>query len=130
MFSALRLVGIVVVLVGAVQLTRAALHGVGETEREYDQLREAEEGLAWLAERDHELRNGIAGLAGAAGALSDGPAEHDQAELRSAVSAEIARLAALLRGPVAGGPVGATAEAATDEPAPSPDRQGTTRNEP
>ena len=115
MFSALHLVGIVVVLVSAVQLTRAALHGVGETEREYDeQLRETEEGLAWLAERDHKLRNGIVGLAGAAGALSDGPAEHDQVELRSAVSAEIARLAALLRGPVAGGPVGATAEAATD----------------
>jgi two-component system OmpR family sensor kinase len=57
-----------------------------------------------VAERDHEARNVVAGLAGAAN-LIDFPRPNDEAEvLRAAMTAELARLEALLGGSTAAGP--------------------------
>ncbi len=105
-FSGLRLLALAIVVLTAVQITRRALHDLGETQREHEeQLLEAEVGLARLAERDHELRNGIAGLAGATGLLRGSLDTEEERALRASVAAELARLDALLdrRGAVAAG---------------------------
>ena len=50
------------------------------------------------AERDHELRNGLAGLAGITHLLSDDTGSPDHERLRHAVLAELGRLHAILDG--------------------------------
>jgi two-component system, OmpR family, sensor kinase len=104
-FGGLRLVGLVIVLVALAQLTLLAVRSV-----ESAQWRQQEElAIAALhmgraqeaaAERDHELRNGLAGLAGITHLLSDdtGSPHHDR--LKHAVLAELGRLHALLDGGV------------------------------
>jgi two-component system, OmpR family, sensor kinase len=95
-FGTVRLLGVVLVLVGMVQLTYVMLRAVDD--RHYDheeQLRLAQLNLERFAERDHELRNGLAGLAGATHALAGSPVEEKDA-LRTAVASELARLGALL----------------------------------
>jgi two-component system, OmpR family, sensor kinase len=95
-FSALRFFGVLLLMVGTFQLTRRSLWQVNWTQSEQQEdLRLAEIRLQQIAERDHELRNGLAGLAGAAHLLS---ARADEAPtLHRAVAAELGRLEAMLR---------------------------------
>jgi two-component system OmpR family sensor kinase len=109
-FAALRLLGLVIVLVGVVSLWRSVLVEVrDDQECQAAQLEGAVERLrraaASGARRDHELRNGITGLAGISALLSS----EDEASrtLRSAVLAEIRRLDRMVEaGP--SGPIGCT----------------------
>jgi len=101
-FSALRLLSMVFALVGLIQVTYAMLRSVHERQSEHqEQLRLAQLNLDRVAERDHELRNGLAGLAGVTDALVGVPVG-EKDELRSAVAAELARLGALLGGAAQG----------------------------
>lgn len=96
-FSCLRLTALLIVLLGTVQFAVRSLRGIGAEREQRDlELRAAEEGLARLAERDHELRNGIAGLAGATGLLRGSLDEAEEAALTAAVAAELSRLDVLL----------------------------------
>jgi two-component system, OmpR family, sensor kinase len=91
--SVVRLVGQLLVALGLSQLALHALVTVDQ--RQSKQQRElllARRGLRKAAEQDHELRNGLAGLAGAAGVLVTRP----DADLRAAMASELARLNALL----------------------------------
>ncbi len=74
-FATLRLVGLVIVLVALVQLTQLALRSVETAQwRQQEELAAAalhmERAQEAAAERDHELRNGLAGLAGITHLLS------------------------------------------------------------
>jgi two-component system OmpR family sensor kinase len=124
LFGALRLVGLVVVLIGAAQLVRRALGALRDQQWEQQE----ELGAAALhmqrasdlaAERDHELRNGLAGLAGIAHLLSsEADTEHHE-QLRGAVLAELGRLHTLLGRPADGvedGAVGSAPEHYLVEP--------------
>jgi two-component system OmpR family sensor kinase len=97
--TGLRLAAIPLVLYGAVRLARQAL---GSLEDQHDSLEEelrlAETRLARSAERDHELRNGLAGLAGATTLLGGGCP--DPARLGTVVASELDRLDELLQAPV------------------------------
>jgi two-component system OmpR family sensor kinase len=102
-FAALRLVGLAIVLVALAQRVRAALHQLRADQwHQQEELAAAalhvERAGELAAERDHELRNGLAGLAGIThllGADSGGP-EHER--IRQAVLAELGRLHAILDG--------------------------------
>lgn len=95
-FSALRLFGVLLLMVGSIQLTRRSLQQVNRTQSEQqEELRLAEIRLKQVAERDHELRNGLAGLAGAAHVLT-GRAD-ETPTLRRAVASELVRLETMLR---------------------------------
>jgi len=97
-FATLRVLGVVFVLLGMAQLTYGVLRAVDERQSQHqEQLRLAQLSLDQVAERDHELRNGLAGLAGATDALVAVPGG-DRDALRSAVASELARLGALLGG--------------------------------
>jgi two-component system OmpR family sensor kinase len=95
---AVRLFGVLIVLLGAAELVWRTLRVLGEQRQsERSRLREAEAGLARLTERNHELRNGIAGLAGATTALDHADDQRKRDVMRCAVAAELSRLDALLR---------------------------------
>jgi len=95
-FCAVRLFGMLLLLTGTLQLAREALRRVHALESEQrEELEAARLGLQRAAERDHEVRNGLAGLAGAATIYTAAPDE--ARELRRAVASELARLDALLR---------------------------------
>jgi two-component system OmpR family sensor kinase len=104
----LQLVGAGGVLAAAVRRVRGEVSDLlNERDLQRAELREAaqhvERAAALARERDHELANGLAGLAGIA-YLLDQPVEQvsgDAAALRSAVVAELARLHALLSSPPA-----------------------------
>ncbi|PVZ04598.1 sensor histidine kinase [Actinomycetospora cinnamomea] len=96
--TGLRLAAIALVLYGALRLARQAL---GSLEDQHDSLEEelrlAETRLARAAERDHELRNGLAGLAGATTLLGDGCP--DRGRLSTVMASELDRLDELLQTP-------------------------------
>jgi len=100
-FPALRLVGLVVLLVGLLQMVGRGVRRLQEENfLQQEELAVAavymERAAAHSAERNHELRNGLAGLAGITHLLSaesDGP---DHERLRSAVLAELGRLHTIL----------------------------------
>ncbi|MDT7637950.1 MAG: two-component system, OmpR family, sensor kinase [Pseudonocardiales bacterium] len=95
-FASIRLLGVVLVLIGMSQLTYVMLRAVDDRHNDHqEQLRLAQLNLDRFAERDHELRNGLAGLAGATNALAGSPVG-EKDELRTAVASELARLDALL----------------------------------
>lgn len=95
--SCIRLLAVGIVLRAALRLGRAALERLADDQAAHEEdLRLAEIRLADTAERDHELRNGIAGLAGATSLLS---AERADTRLTSAVASELSRLDELLRAP-------------------------------
>jgi two-component system OmpR family sensor kinase len=102
-FGAVRLLGMTLVMVGLGDLAVRVLHGVAQTGlSQQEELRLARLRLRKVAEQGHEIRNGLAGLAGAAGLLVT---RVDESEvLRAAVASELARLRALL------GPTGVDAE--------------------
>jgi two-component system, OmpR family, sensor kinase len=97
LFAALRLVAVVVVLWGGVWLARRALFLLdGEQAMQEIELRHAELRLARAAARDHDLRNGLAGLAGATAVLGGGAMPGQQ--LSRVVAGELRRLEVLLEG--------------------------------
>jgi two-component system OmpR family sensor kinase len=100
-FSALRMFGLLVLLAGVASPTRRALLDVHAARNAHlAELRTARTGLQEAAERDHEVRNGLAGLAGVAALLDSGVRSKDETDvLREAVAAELARLGFLVRPP-------------------------------
>jgi two-component system, OmpR family, sensor kinase len=102
-FSALRLVGLGVVLVGLAHLVAKALADLrSESSQQQEELVVAalhmERAGELAAERDHELRNGLAGLAGITHLLSTGTGSEEHERLKHAVLAELGRLHRILDG--------------------------------
>jgi len=100
-FGGLRLVGLVVVVVGLAQMVK---EGLGRLQaRNWEQQDEISIAVLHLeraqeiaAERDHELRNGLASLAGITHLLSGSSAGGEHESLRHAVLTELDRLQALV----------------------------------
>jgi two-component system OmpR family sensor kinase len=102
-FGGLRLVGLVIVLVALAQLALLAVRSVESAQwRQQEELTTAALHMSRAqeaaAERDHELRNGLAGLAGITHLLSDDTGSPQHERLKHAVLAELGRLHALLDG--------------------------------
>ncbi|WP_028938590.1 sensor histidine kinase [Pseudonocardia spinosispora] len=90
--------GVLLVLSGVLQRMRSSMRAV-DTERE--ELELARLTARRTAERDHEVRNAVAGLAGAAHVLGGRRGADDRAEaalLASAMTSELARVTTLLEG--------------------------------
>jgi two-component system OmpR family sensor kinase len=100
-FSALRMFGLLVLLAGVAPSARRALLDVhAARDANLAELRTARRGLQEAAERDHEVRAGLAGLAGVAALLDSGVRSKDETDtLREAVAAELERLRFLVRAP-------------------------------
>jgi two-component system, OmpR family, sensor kinase len=102
-FAALRLEGLAIVLVALAQLVRTGLHQL-RADQWYQQEELAAAALHMeragelAAERDHELRNGLAGLAGITHLLGSDSGDPEHARIRRAVLAELGRLHAILDG--------------------------------
>ncbi|MEV1296007.1 HAMP domain-containing sensor histidine kinase [Pseudonocardia sp. NPDC049635] len=104
-YPSLRILGMAVVLSA---LLTMALRAVSRLQDDYDRLQETlgdatlllERAAGQAAERDHELRNGLAGLAGAAYLLAHGSDDERTGQLRDAVLAELGRLREMLENPV------------------------------
>jgi len=93
--SNLRLLGVALAFWGVVELAWRALADLGTVAAEQEEeLRLAELQLARAAERDHELRNGLAGLVGVTTVLNG--ARPDAKRLTSVVASELTRLNHLL----------------------------------
>jgi two-component system OmpR family sensor kinase len=102
-FTGLRLVGAVIVLVALAQMVARSLDAVRSQQfAQQEELTIAATHLAraqeLAAERDHELRNGLAGLAGITHLLSTGTDDAEQQRLRQAVLSELSRLHTILDG--------------------------------
>ncbi|ANY05596.1 sensor histidine kinase [Pseudonocardia sp. HH130630-07] len=104
-YPSLRILGMTVVLSAMLALV---LQAVSRLQDEYDRLQETlgdatlllERAAGQAAERDHELRNGLAGLAGAASLLAhSGTGDGRSGQLRDAVLAELGRLRTMLEDP-------------------------------
>ena len=100
-FPALRLVAMAVLLLGLLQLVQRGLRSLQE--ENFEQQEELaiaalhmERAATHTAERNHELRNGLAGLAGITHLLSAEGEGPDHERLRSAVLAELGRLHTIL----------------------------------
>ncbi len=112
--TGLHLAAIALVLYGSLRLARQALSSLEDQHDSLEEeLRLAETRLARAAERDHELRNGLAGLAGATTLLGSGCP--DPVQLSTVVASELDRLDELLQTPV-----GREAEALTSSFAVAP----------
>ena len=102
-FGGLRLLGLLIVLAALAQLTTLAVRSVESAQwRQQEELATAALHMGRAkeaaAERDHELRNGLAGLAGITHLLSDDTNSPHHDRLKHAVLAELGRLHALLDG--------------------------------
>ena len=100
-FPALRLVGLAVLLAGTLQMVQRGLRRLQEENfAQQEELAVAalymERAMTHAAERNHELRNGLAGLAGITHLLSAEGEGPDHERLRSAVLAELGRLHTIL----------------------------------
>ncbi|NMO92983.1 sensor histidine kinase KdpD [Actinomycetospora sp. TBRC 11914] len=94
--AGLRVVALAVVLCGALRVLRRAMLLLDLEQALHEkELRSAEIRLARAAERDHDLRNGLAGLAGATAVLGGGS---ESGELSRVVAGELRRLECLLQG--------------------------------
>ncbi|GAA3246418.1 hypothetical protein GCM10017691_54490 [Pseudonocardia petroleophila] len=101
--GALELGAVAMLLVAAGTLMVAAIGAIGrQQELSRSRLAEVEAVMASVAERDHELRNVVAGLSGAASVLRDDEVgrSDDGRRLLLAAAAELARLQQMLDGPV------------------------------
>lgn len=95
LFATLRLAAVLVVLWGSLWLARRALFLLDDEQASQEaELRRAELRLARATARDHDLRNGLAGLAGATAVLGGGAAT---GQLNRAVAGELRRLDAMLQ---------------------------------
>jgi two-component system OmpR family sensor kinase len=102
-FAALRLVGLGVVLVGLAHIVQRSMANLrSESWQQQEELAVAalhmERAGELAAERDHELRNGLAGLAGITHLLSADTGGEDHERLKHAVLAELGRLHRILDG--------------------------------
>ncbi len=105
-YPALRTIGMAIILVAMVQIV---LRGLTAIRSEYDEQGEElgratqhlERATVLAAERDHELRNGLAGLAGAAHLLSSRDGGEEAENLRLALLSELGRLRLMLESPLA-----------------------------
>jgi two-component system OmpR family sensor kinase len=102
-FPVLRVVGLVVIMIGLLQLVQRSLGDLhSQNYEQQEELSEAalhmERAMSVAAERNHELRNGLAGLAGVTHLLSAESGGADHARLRQAVLAELSRLHTILDG--------------------------------
>lgn len=100
-FAALRLTGLLMVAAAVAGFAGFAIRAVREDRGRHDEeLRIAAVHMQLAAEasadRDHELRNGLAGLAGVAALLGDTSEGKGQTQLRQAVLAELGRLSRLV----------------------------------
>lgn len=101
-FSSICLLAVGMVLYGTLRLAREALERLADEQATHEEeLRLAEIQLARTAERDHELRNGLAGLAGATSVMS---ADRADPLLTNVVASELCRLDELLRAHSGHGP--------------------------
>ncbi len=103
LFGRLRLLGLLIVVVGLAELLVRTLTAVRDEQLAHqEELASAALHMAraseLTAERDHELRNGLAGLAGITHLLSSPVDGADHGRLRHAVLAELGRLHTLLDG--------------------------------
>jgi two-component system OmpR family sensor kinase len=100
--GALELGAVAMLLVAATTLMVAAIGAIGQQELSRSRLAEVEAVMASVAERDHELRNVVAGLNGAASVLRDDELgrSDDGRKLLLAATAELARLQQMLDGAV------------------------------
>jgi two-component system OmpR family sensor kinase len=101
--AAVGLVGALVVLVALVELVARSLAAVNaEHWAQQEELSQAalhvERARESAAERDHELRNGLAGLAGITHLLGSGADDDAQQRLKQAVLSELGRLHTILDG--------------------------------
>lgn len=98
-FSIVRLFGVVLLFLGTAATMRRRLAGVHESYFEYqEKLRLAKIDLEEVEHRAHDVRNGLAGIAGVAALLDVGAHNpQEMALLRKAVNAELTRLDGLLR---------------------------------
>jgi two-component system, OmpR family, sensor kinase len=102
-FDQLRLLGLIVVFAGMLRLARHALGEVRTERVAHDEdmrlaavhMRRAAD---QAAERDHELRNGLAGLSGITTLLSSTASTDEREGLRSTMLSELARLAEMIDG--------------------------------
>lgn len=102
-FAALRLIGLGVVLVGLAHLVQRSMANLrSESWQQQEELAVAalhmERAGELAVERDHELRNGLAGLAGITHLLSADTGGEDHDRLKHAVLAELGRLHRILDG--------------------------------
>jgi two-component system OmpR family sensor kinase len=101
LFDGLRILGLLVVLLGMLQLTAVRVRAVrSERLAQQEQLRLAalhmQRASEQAAERDHELRNGLVGLAGVAQLLSSSADSPEHERLRAAALRELARLSEMI----------------------------------
>jgi two-component system, OmpR family, sensor kinase len=95
LFAALRVAAVVVVLWGSLWFARRALYLLDDEQANQEaELRRAEMRLARAAARDHDLRNGLAGLAGATAVLGGGAGT---GHLSRVVAGELRRLDDMLQ---------------------------------
>ena len=96
---------VAMLLLAAVPFLRSTVRAIGrQRDVSRDRLAQAEAVMAGIAERDHELRNLVAGLSGAARVLTDETvASLDGRRLLEAAGSELERLQQML----SGGPAGA-----------------------
>jgi two-component system OmpR family sensor kinase len=111
-FFALRLLGLLVLLAAlGLYARQVVLDQKAKQTEEYTRLQAAtlaaERAAEFSRERDHELRNVVAGLSGAAHLLGSGEPKPGF-DLTAAVAAELKRLSALLERPVTPGAMGST----------------------
>ena len=101
LFGALRLFGVFVVMLGMAQLLRRALNAMlNERFGQQEELRlatlHAEQAVRASVEREHELRNGLSGLAGVTRLLAGGADDERTRRARTAAVTELHRLTELL----------------------------------
>lgn len=97
-FSVYQLIGLTLVLLVSVRLTRSAWHAlrVQDNDRHIELRARAANLERMTQERDHELRNGLAGIAGFCMLLSGSLGADASERLRKAVASELHRLEAML----------------------------------
>ncbi|WP_142096138.1 sensor histidine kinase [Pseudonocardia cypriaca] len=96
-WSTVHFLAVGLVLWGTLRLAGDALNRLSDEQAAHEaELQQAEICLARSAVRDHELRNGLAGLAGATSLMSSDSVDP---RLTSAVAAELCRLEELLQAP-------------------------------
>jgi two-component system OmpR family sensor kinase len=97
--AGVRLLGVILVFIGTGIQVRAAV-ALANQERadQEEELRLAHLDLRQAAERNHEMRNVIAGLAGAANMMEFPSRDEDADALRAAMASELVRLESLLDG--------------------------------
>ena len=98
-FTSVRLLGVLVIVAGVLPAARRVLiEAYTARHRQLAELQEAQTGLQRVAERDHDIRSGLAVLANANVLLQSRLRPQEERDvLQAAVNAELSRLKVLLR---------------------------------